>query len=81
MSEQPSGARDISHKRAAPVGDPGKAVRKAGTQMFLAIAIILAIIWLICWLGVHITVAAIHILIVLAVISLIVHFVRGRRRV
>lgn len=49
--------------------------------MFLAIAIILAIIWLICWLGVHITAAAIHILIVLAVISLIVHFLTGRKRV
>jgi hypothetical protein len=49
--------------------------------MFLAIAIILAIIWLILWLGVHITAAAIHILIILAVISLIFHLFRGRKSV
>lgn len=49
--------------------------------MFLAIAIILAIVWLVCWLGFHITVAAIHILILLAVISLIVHLFTGRKRV
>ncbi len=49
--------------------------------MFLALFIILAIIWLILWLAVHITAGAIHILIALAVISLIVHFVRGHRTV
>lgn len=49
--------------------------------MFLALFIILAIIWLICWLALHITVGAIHILIALAVIALIVHLFRGRRTV
>ncbi|HEX4155312.1 MAG TPA: DUF5670 family protein [Acidobacteriaceae bacterium] len=49
--------------------------------MFLAIAIILAIIWLILFLALHITVGLIHIIIVLAVISLIVHFFTGRKRV
>ncbi len=44
--------------------------------MFIGIFVVLLIVWLICWLGLHITFAAIHILIVLAVISLIVHFVR-----
>lgn len=49
--------------------------------MFLALFIILAIIWLICWLALHITVGAIHILIVLAVLALIVHLFHGRRTV
>jgi hypothetical protein len=52
-----------------------------GFHMFLALFIILAIIWLICWLALHITVGAIHILIALAVIALIVHLFRGRRTV
>lgn len=47
--------------------------------MFLTLAIILGIIWLILWLAVHITSGLIHILIALAVISFIVHLFRGRR--
>jgi hypothetical protein len=46
--------------------------------MFLTLAIILAVIWVILWLAVHITSGLIHILIALAVISFIVHLVRGR---
>ena len=46
--------------------------------MFLALFIILAIIWLVCWLALHITVGAIHILIALAILSLIVHLFHGR---
>jgi hypothetical protein len=49
--------------------------------MFIAIAIILAVIWLILFLALHITAFAVHILIILAVIALIVHFFTGRRRV
>lgn len=49
--------------------------------MFLALFIILAIIWLFFWLALHVTVGAIHILIVLAVIALLVHLFRGRRTV
>jgi Family of unknown function (DUF5670) len=46
--------------------------------MFLTLAIILAVIWIICWLALHVTSGLIHILIALAVISFIVHLVRGR---
>ena len=48
--------------------------------LFFWLFLVLAALWLILWLGVHITGGLIHILIVLAVISLIVHFVRGGRR-
>ncbi len=47
--------------------------------MFLAVAIILAILWVILFFAVHITSFAIHIVIILAVISLIVHLFTGRK--
>lgn len=47
--------------------------------MFLAIAIILAIIWIILFFAIHVTSFFIHILIILAVISLIVHLFTGRK--
>jgi hypothetical protein len=48
--------------------------------LFFWLFIVLAALWLILWLGVHIVSGAIHILIVLAVIALIIHFVRGGHR-
>jgi hypothetical protein len=48
--------------------------------LFFWLFLVLAALWLILWLGVHIASGMIHLLIVLAVISLIVHFVRGSRR-
>ncbi|HLK90379.1 MAG TPA: DUF5670 family protein [Polyangia bacterium] len=46
--------------------------------MFLALAIILALAWISGFALFHVASAAIHILILLAVISLILHLVRGR---
>ncbi len=45
---------------------------------FIFLFFILLISWLIFWLAVHITSGFIHILIALAVIFLILHFVRRR---
>lgn len=47
--------------------------------MFLAVAVILAILWVVLFLGLHITSFAIHIVIILAVISLIAHLFAGRK--
>jgi hypothetical protein len=47
--------------------------------MFITIAIILAACWLLGLLVFHVSGFLIHILIVVAVISLIWHFVAGRR--
>jgi len=44
----------------------------------LVLAFIFFIIWIICFLAVHITAGAIHILLAIAVILFIIHFVRGR---
>jgi Family of unknown function (DUF5670) len=50
-----------------------------GAQMLLAIAAILLVLWLLGFLVIHIGGALIHILVVIAVIVVIIHFVRGRR--
>jgi len=47
--------------------------------MLAAIAAVLVIIWIISFFALHVTSALIHILLIIAVISLIMHFVRGRR--
>jgi uncharacterized protein DUF5670 len=48
--------------------------------MLLLLAILLAIAWVLGWGVFHVASAAIHILIALAVISLIVHLLRGAGR-
>ena len=47
--------------------------------MFAVIALILFIAWLLGFAAFHVTAGIIHLLVILAVISLIVHFVSGRR--
>jgi hypothetical protein len=47
--------------------------------MFLALAIILALAWITGFGIFHVASAAIHVLVILAVISLVAHFVRGGR--
>jgi hypothetical protein len=49
--------------------------------MFLALFIILFIAWICGWLVFHIAGGLIHVLVVIALISLVVHFVRGRAAV
>ena len=49
--------------------------------MLLTIALILLIAWALGFLAFNVTTGLIHLLIVLAVISLIFHFVTGRRTV
>lgn len=49
--------------------------------MLLALAIILLIAWLLGLVAFHITAWFIHVLIVVAIIVAILHFVRGPRRV
>ena len=46
--------------------------------MFLTVFIVLLVAWALGWLAFHIAGGLIHLLLVIAVISLIVHFVRGR---
>ncbi len=45
---------------------------------FLIVAIVLLVVWALDAFAFHITGGLIHILLVAAIVSLIVHFVRGR---
>ena len=47
--------------------------------MFLTLFVILLVMWLLGLFAFQVTSGLIHILLVIAVISLIVHFFRGRR--
>ncbi|HVZ73735.1 MAG TPA: lmo0937 family membrane protein [Polyangia bacterium] len=47
--------------------------------MLFVLAIILVIAWLGGFLVMHVSSAAIHLLLLFAVISVVAHFVRGRR--
>ena len=46
--------------------------------MFIAIAVLLAIAWVLGFTVMKVSSVAIHLLILLAVVSLVAHFVRGR---
>jgi hypothetical protein len=46
--------------------------------MFAAIAAVLLVLWLLGFFAFHVTVGFIHLLLVLAVISLVYHLVAGR---
>ena len=47
--------------------------------MLLIVAVLLAIAWLGGFTVMHVSSALIHVLLLLAVVSVIMHFVRGRR--
>ena len=50
--------------------------------MFIGIGIVLLVIWALCFLVFHLTMGAIHVLLGLAVVAIIWHFVSaGRTRV
>lgn len=49
--------------------------------MFLVVFFILLAAWLVVWFAVHVTSVFVHLLIIAAVISLIMHFVRRRKTV
>jgi hypothetical protein len=48
-------------------------------QMLWMIAVVLLVLWLLGFFAFHIAGGLIHLLLVLAAIAIIVHFVRGRR--
>lgn len=46
--------------------------------MFLMLAVVLAVLWGLGWFAFHAAGGLIHLLLIVAVISVVVHFVRGR---
>ncbi|HEY1241326.1 MAG TPA: lmo0937 family membrane protein [Bryobacteraceae bacterium] len=49
--------------------------------MFLVLFFVLLVAWLLGWVAFHVASGLIHILLILAVISIIAHFFRGRSTV
>jgi len=47
--------------------------------MWILIAVILAVLWALAFIVLHVSSFLIHILLLVAVVSLVLHFVRGRR--
>ena len=47
-------------------------------MMFMTLFVVLLVAWLLGWVAFQVAGGLIHLLLVVAVISLIVHFVRGR---
>ena len=63
-------------------GPPGNGACHAKTKeslMFIVLAIILAIAWISGFAVMHVSSAAIHLLLLLALVSVVMHVVRGRR--
>lgn len=54
-------------------------MRFLSDSLFLVLFFVLVIAWLFSWLLFHVAGGLIHILLVVAVVSLILHFVRGGR--
>jgi hypothetical protein len=49
--------------------------------IFLVLFVVLLLGWLLAWAAFHVAGGMIHLLLIVAVISLILHFVTGRRAV
>ena len=62
---------------AAAMGDQTP-VREREAEMFLVLFIVLLVAWLFGWVAFHVAGGLIHLLLIVAVISLVVHFLRGR---
>ncbi len=49
--------------------------------MLGTLAVVLVVLWLLGFFAFHITSAAIHVALVIAVVLVVLHFVRGRRSI
>jgi hypothetical protein len=53
-------------------------MRAIGDFIFLLLFFVLLAVWLVGWFAFHVAGGAIHLLLVVAVISLVIHLFRGR---
>jgi hypothetical protein len=63
----------------ASVGDRSKHRAKAGADMLLTIAVVFLVLWLLGLVALPAAGSLIHVLVILAVIALAIHFFSGRR--
>jgi hypothetical protein len=57
---------------------PREEISDMFVSLFLISAIVLFVLWILGWFVFHVAGGLIHVLLVVAVITLIVHFVRGK---
>lgn len=48
--------------------------------MFLILALVLMVVWLALFIGLHVTSFLIHLLLIFALISVVMHFIGGAKR-
>jgi len=56
-------------------------MRAIADFIFVILFFVLLLGWLLAWAAFHVAGGAIHLLLIIAVVSLIIHFFRGRRAV
>jgi hypothetical protein len=56
-------------------------MRAIADFIFVILFFVLLVGWLLAWAAFHVAGGAIHLLLIIAVVSLIIHFFRGRRAV
>jgi Family of unknown function (DUF5670) len=58
--------------------DKPNSIRRRESLMFMILFVVLLVAWLLGWFTLHAAGGLIHVLLVVAVIFLVIHFVRGR---
>jgi hypothetical protein len=53
-------------------------MRLIGDFLFLILFFVLIGVWFVMWIGLHLAGGAIHLLLIIAVIALVLHLLRGR---
>ncbi len=54
-------------------------IKKEGKKMFLILALVLMVVWLGLFVGLHVTSFFIHLLLIFALVSIVMHFVGGAK--
>ena len=67
----------LGRQKKAPSDTEDELFRLGGSVLAL-IGLVLLVMWLLGFVAFHVTSGVIHVLLVLALISIIVHFLRGR---
>jgi hypothetical protein len=68
-------------RKRKPLSRKATPLYKGDIDMLLTIALILFVLWALGLFAFHVTTGLIHLLLIIAVIVIVLHFIRGRRAV
>jgi hypothetical protein len=74
-----SAAQTSRHHPGGAATPPMPVLERKETVMLLAIFAVLVVVWLLGWGAFHVAGGLIHLLLIVAVVFLVLHFVRRRR--